>query len=207
MTCIAGWIRTVTIAAGLVLSATGASAQSASPGQATMPACAHCRLAQTLPGAQSMATMNKDMMARMATEDARLEALVADMNMFTGEMKLEAMARVLTLLVERQSMMRKHMMDMHGRMMPEMGAISARPPAVRRTPMSGRQRTGGDVLASELRGAGESVITPTLTSRRLTPIRTPATARGRFGTLREALKRWNRLRVYAARALSRRSIG
>jgi hypothetical protein len=120
----------VTIAASLVLSATGASAQSASPGQATMPACAHCRLAQTLPGAQSMATMNKDMMTRMATEDARLEALVADMNMFTGELKVEAMARVLTTLVERQSMTHKHMMDMHRRMMLEMGAISA-PPAGR----------------------------------------------------------------------------
>ena len=129
MTCIAGWIRPVTIAASLVLSATVASAQSASPGQATMPACAHCRLAQTLPGAQSMATM-KDMMARMATDDARLEALVADMNMLTGEMKIEAMARVVTLLVERQSMMRRHMMDMHGRMMPQMGAIFA-PPAGR----------------------------------------------------------------------------
>jgi hypothetical protein len=117
----------VTIAASLVLSATGASAQSASPGQATMPACAHCRLAQTLPGAQSMATMNKDMMTRMATEDARLEALVTDMNMFTGEMKLDAMARVVTLLVERQSTMHKHMMEMHRRMMLGMGAISAPP--------------------------------------------------------------------------------
>ena len=69
-------------------------------------------------------------MGRMAADDARLEALVADMNMLTGELKVEAMARVLTLLVERQSMMRKHMMDMHGRMMPQMGAISA-PPAGR----------------------------------------------------------------------------
>ena len=57
MTCFAGWIRPVTIAAGLVLSATVASPQSASPGQATTPACAHCRPAQSLPGAQSMATM------------------------------------------------------------------------------------------------------------------------------------------------------
>ena len=127
MTCFTGWIRTVTIAAGLVLSAAVASPQSASHEQATPPDCAHCRPAQSLRGAPSMATMPKDMMTRMATEDARLEALVADMNMFTGEMKLDAMARVLTLLVERQSTMHKHMMDTHRRMMLEMGAVSAPP--------------------------------------------------------------------------------
>jgi hypothetical protein len=69
-----------------------------------------------------MAMMRKDMMARMAAEDARLKALVADMNMFTGEMKVDAMARIVTLLVERQTMMRRHMMEtdmmeMHRRMM------------------------------------------------------------------------------------------
>ena len=134
MTCFAGWIRTVTIAAGFVLSATVASPQSASHEQATPPDCAHCRPAQSLRGAPSMATMSKDMMTRMATEDARLEALVADMNMLTGDLKVEAIARVLTMLVERQATMHKHMMDMHRRMMLEMGAISAplagRPPDV-----------------------------------------------------------------------------
>lgn len=129
MTRFARWIRMGTIAAGLVLSATVASPQAASHEQATPADCAHCRLAQAR-GAPSMATMHKNMMARMATEDARLEALVADMNMLTSELKVQAMASVLTLLVERQSMMRRHMMDMHGGMTRQMGAISA-PPAPR----------------------------------------------------------------------------
>ena len=127
MTCFAGWIRTVPIAAGFVLSATVASPQSASHERATPPDCAHCRPAQSLRGAPAMATMPKDMMARMATEDARLEALVADMNMLTGDLKVEAMARALTMLVERQSMMRKQMMNMHGGMMSQTGAIFALP--------------------------------------------------------------------------------
>jgi hypothetical protein len=49
--------------------------------------------------------------------DAELKTLVADMNMFTGELKIETMARVLTLLVERQTAMREQMMAMHQLMM------------------------------------------------------------------------------------------
>jgi hypothetical protein len=59
-------------------------------------------------------------MARMATLDARIETLVADVKMFTGDMKIEAMAELLVLLVERQSMMQRHMSAMHGRMMEPM---------------------------------------------------------------------------------------
>jgi hypothetical protein len=93
-------------------------------------------------GGQSMAMMQKDMMARMAAEDARLETLVADMNMFTGEMKIEAMARALTLLVERQVMMRQHMMDMHGRTMSRMMDAITGPPA-------GGTPNGADAADSE----------------------------------------------------------
>ena len=128
MARIPGSIRTVMIAAGLVLFATVASPQSTERGRAAAPDCAHCGAVQPVPAGRSIAMMRKDMMARMAAEDARLEALVADMNMFTGEMKVEAMARVLTLLVERQTMMRRHMMDTHGRMMSRMmGTITGQP--------------------------------------------------------------------------------
>jgi hypothetical protein len=92
------------------------------------PDCAHCAAMQPVPGGQSTATMQKDMMSRMAAEDARLETLVADMNMFTGEMKIDAMARVLTLLAERNLMMRRHMMEMHGRMMSSMSEAMGAPP-------------------------------------------------------------------------------
>ncbi len=52
------------------------------------------------------------------------------MNMLTGDLKVEAMASVLTLLVKRQSMMRGQMMEMHDRMMRRMkGPISGAPAA------------------------------------------------------------------------------
>jgi hypothetical protein len=104
---------------------------------------------QPVPGGQSTATMQKDMMSRMAAEDARLETLVADMNMFTGEMKIDAMARVLTLLAERNLMMRRHMMEMHGRMMSSMSeAMGAPPTAGAPNGVHGRQRVAGDVPAA-----------------------------------------------------------
>lgn len=50
-------------------------------------------------------------MARLATLDARIDMFVAEMNSFTGDMKVEAMASVLTALIERQSIMRDKMMS------------------------------------------------------------------------------------------------
>lgn len=57
------------------------------------------------------------MMARLATLDARIDMFVAQMNSFTGDMKVEAMASVLATLIERQSMMRDEMMRMRDGMM------------------------------------------------------------------------------------------
>ncbi len=54
-----------------------------------------------------------------ATND-RIEALVADMRMFTGEFKIVAMDALLTAIVERQSAMMDEMRQMHGLMMPPM---------------------------------------------------------------------------------------
>lgn len=110
--------RTFLITGAMVLAATVASPQSAHHGTATASDDGiQSQSGQTFNSRQSMAAMLKVGMTRMATADADLKALVADMNMFTGEMKIEMMARVLTLLVERQSMMRAHMMEMHDRMM------------------------------------------------------------------------------------------
>ena len=131
MTRISRWTRTLTMTAVVALSATVASSQPAHDGHA--PATGDPALSQPPElsrGDQSMATMHKGMMARMAAEDTRLETLVADMNMLTGDLKVEAMARVLTLLVKRQSMMRGQMMEMHDRMMRRMrGPISDAPSA------------------------------------------------------------------------------
>ena len=54
-----------------------------------------------------------------ATDD-RIEALVADMHMFTGEFKMVAMETLLTAIVERQSAMMDEMRQMHGLLTPPM---------------------------------------------------------------------------------------
>ena len=119
MTCTCQWIRTVIMSAAVVLSASVASAQSVNHEQAPAPEDhSHSQAVQPSPGDHSMAAMHKHMMTRMATADARLTELVADMNMFTGELKIEAMARLLTALVERQLMMREQVVEAPWRMMP-----------------------------------------------------------------------------------------
>ncbi len=54
-----------------------------------------------------------------ATDD-RIEALVADMHMFTGECKIVGMEALLTAIVERQSAMMDEMRQMHGLLIPPM---------------------------------------------------------------------------------------
>jgi hypothetical protein len=129
MTRTAGRIRMVTMAAVLVLCASVASPQSAHRGHSTGPDPAHSRQSQPAADTPSMAAMHKDMLGRMAADDAQLTALVADMNMFTGDLKVEALAKVVTLLVERQSMMRQHMTSMHGQMMWNMARTIGAAPA------------------------------------------------------------------------------
>ena len=117
MTGMAGRIRMVTTAAVLALCASVASPQSVHRGRATRSDQTYSRQSQPSRDMQSMAAMHKDMLGKMAADDARLEALVADMNMFTGDLKVKALADVVTLLVGRQSTMRQHMMRMHDQMM------------------------------------------------------------------------------------------
>ena len=72
------------------------------------------------PGDEMMSGMMKrheDAMTRGAAMDDRINTLVADVNMFTGEFKVVAMAALLTAIVQRQSVMRDEMRQMHGEMM------------------------------------------------------------------------------------------
>jgi hypothetical protein len=62
----------------------------------------------------------EEMMARMAAMDARIDSLLADVNSFTGEMKVNAMAELLAVLVKRQATMREEMTTMHEHMMGRM---------------------------------------------------------------------------------------
>ena len=60
----------------------------------------------------------------MAIDD-RIEVLLADMHMFTGELKVVAIDELLTAIVERRSAMRAEMRLMHGAKMPQMVDRSA----------------------------------------------------------------------------------
>ena len=71
--------------------------------------------------AQSPGMMNPDMMKMMAdmkARDAKLEALVVKMNAAKGAEKTDAMAELLTALVQERQAMRSSMMGMMNMMSP-----------------------------------------------------------------------------------------
>jgi hypothetical protein len=61
--------------------------------------------------------MPRDMTARMKALDDRIQALTVDMNMFVGDLKVQAMASLLTAMVERQALMHREMMSTRADMM------------------------------------------------------------------------------------------
>ena len=76
-----------------------------------------------------MQGMRTKMMADMKAQDARIAALVARMNSATGAAKTDAMAELLTALVQQHKSMRDNMdamMQMHDSMMMQMMPPSGR---------------------------------------------------------------------------------
>ena len=71
-------------------------------------------------GSASAPQQREDMMARMASFDARIEMLTAEMNSFTGEMRIDAMAALLNALVEERQAMRSAMTGMRQPRHPQM---------------------------------------------------------------------------------------
>ena len=59
---------------------------------------------------------------RLAALDRRIEMLSADVRMFSGEMKVEAMAALISTMLERQSVVESNMKSMRERMMRRMAA-------------------------------------------------------------------------------------
>jgi hypothetical protein len=102
-------------------------------------------LAQTLPPSHEHGSSSTDAvpdavpdgrtgMSRVASLDARIAMLIADVNMFAGELKIQAMAELLKVLVERQLLvdaeMRRMHQEMHGPMNgPRRHAPPAAPPS------------------------------------------------------------------------------
>ena len=90
------------------LAATGTTAQTPPQGAAAQPA---------QPTMQDMMKMHEQMMAEMKAGDAKLDALVAEMNAATGDAKVTAVAAVASELVRQQKSMHDHMGQMHQQMM------------------------------------------------------------------------------------------
>jgi uncharacterized protein HemX len=74
------------------------------------------------PNMAEMMKMHEQMMAEMKAADGKLDALVRDMNVATGDAKVKAMAAVVYELVQQHKAMHGHMGQMHQQMM--MGAKS-----------------------------------------------------------------------------------
>jgi hypothetical protein len=87
----------------------------------------HTQAAKPSEGDRATKQMGQGMMARMAALDARIDTLVADVNMFSGELKITAMTSLLAALAERNTAMREMMMQMREQMMRQM--MEAKGPA------------------------------------------------------------------------------
>jgi hypothetical protein len=68
-------------------------------------------------GMQDMMKMHEQMMAEMKVGDAKLDALVKEMNAATGQAKVNAVAAVVNELVQQHRAMHGHMGQMHEHMM------------------------------------------------------------------------------------------
>ena len=64
----------------------------------------------------NMTTRHEDMMARMAGLDARVQLLTKEMNSSSGDARVNAMAALLTAVVEQNQTMRSAMTEMKGGM-------------------------------------------------------------------------------------------
>ena len=141
------------------LAVSGASAQQDNSGKATpaMPGMQSASGAPTNTGSPGMSGMQPmsgmspmmgPMMAEMKANDARLNDLVAKMNMATGPDKVNAMAAVMSEMVAQQQAMHQKMMPMMEHMpMGGMQPTSGMPPMPGMAPMPGMSPMMGPMMA------------------------------------------------------------
>ena len=89
-------------------------AVSAAQNRAPQPLAQASEQSQGMP---AMMKMHEQMMADMKAAEARLDALVKDMNAASGNTKVTAIAAVVTELVAQQKSMHERMGQMHQQMM------------------------------------------------------------------------------------------
>lgn len=75
--------------------------------------------------AQAM-DMQQKMMADLKAMDAKRDALVTKMNAAKGDAKVDAIAELLTVMVQQHKMMHDGMMQLQGQMMKQMGGGKGR---------------------------------------------------------------------------------
>ena len=63
-------------------------------------------------GVAGMPGMSSDTMAQITALDTRIKMLATDMRMFSGELKVDVMASLLTAMIERQALMEGEMRTM-----------------------------------------------------------------------------------------------
>jgi hypothetical protein len=81
---------------------------------------------QSPPNMQEMMKMREQMLAEMKAADAKLDALVKEMNSASGDAKVSAMAAVVTELVRQHKSMHERMGHMHQQMMGGRGMMMRR---------------------------------------------------------------------------------
>jgi hypothetical protein len=107
----------VTTIAALLTLAVGSTPLGLEAAQATPQNPAQQAAPQPQSGMAEMTKMHEQMMAEMKAGDAKLDALVNEMNAASGDAKVNATAAVVTELVRQQKSMHAHMGQMHQQMM------------------------------------------------------------------------------------------
>ena len=72
--------------------------------------------ATTMPGPMAMMKMHEQMMAGMKADEAKLDALVKEMNAATGDARIAAVIAAVNEIVRQQKTERAHMAEMHAMM-------------------------------------------------------------------------------------------
>jgi hypothetical protein len=71
---------------------------------------------QTMPSTMAMMKMHEQMMAGMKADEAKLDALVKEMNAATGDARIAAVITAVNEIVRQQKAERAHMTEMHAKM-------------------------------------------------------------------------------------------
>lgn len=120
------FVLSVTIAAGLLTALAAAGTSAWAQGAPASPAVAqeHQHHASGDQAQNKNMAMHEQMLAEMKANDARLEALLANVNTASGEAKVDALTAVVGELISQRKAMHEQMMQ-GGMMCPMMQGVEA----------------------------------------------------------------------------------